>query len=215
MQGKGLSHSFARYVTKQRWMSYYYQIKECVDSTSKSILVIGKGDGIVPVILKQVLEREKDAAEIENTIIDTFDYDDRLHPTYVGDIRDLSRIVKKKYDCVICCQVLEHLPWDCFESIVQNIKSICNYKFILSLPLNRRSFQMRLDICHLTYRFINIVIERKWVKNFPYKGEHYWEAGIKGHTKKDILYIIKKYYDVENDYVIPENTYHWFVICHV
>lgn len=88
MQIKRVSHSFDQYVTKQRWMSYHYQLKECLDSNSKSFLIIGKGDGIVPVILTQILE-------------------------------------------------------------------------------------------------------------------------------KDVLTVLKKYFTVERDYVVPENTYHWFLICHV
>lgn len=216
MQIKKVSHSFDQYVTRQRWMSYHYQLKECVDSNSKSFLIIGKGDGIVPVILKQILEREQNHnGEGEEFIVDTFDYDEKLQPTYVGDVRKISEIVKKKYDCVVCCQVLEHLPWECFAPILNEIQRICRHTFILSLPLNRRSFQLEIAVCHLTFRIINIIVQRKWVTHFPYKGEHYWEAGIKGNTKKDVLTVLKKYFTVERDYVVPENTYHWFLICHV
>lgn len=69
MQIKKVSHSFDQYVTKQRWMSYHYQLKECVDSNSKSFLIIGKGDGIVPVILKQILEREQNHNDDDEEIM--------------------------------------------------------------------------------------------------------------------------------------------------
>ena len=62
-------------------MSYYYQIKEAVCAECKSILVIGKGDGIIPAILNEIFR----GREVK---IDTFDFDPSLHPTYVGNVRE-------------------------------------------------------------------------------------------------------------------------------
>lgn len=50
-------YDFENYVNKQRWMSYWYQVKEALASGCKSFLYIGKGDGIVAAILNELLMR--------------------------------------------------------------------------------------------------------------------------------------------------------------
>lgn len=69
-------YDFENYVNKQRWMSYWYQIKEALTSGCKSFLYIGKGDGIVVAILKELIK--------EDGIVETFDFDERLSPTWGG-----------------------------------------------------------------------------------------------------------------------------------
>ncbi|MCM1467223.1 MAG: hypothetical protein NC086_03670, partial [Alistipes sp.] len=125
-QVKKEHYNFDKYVDEARWMSYYYQVKEALASGSKSFLIIGKGDGIVPAIIQELVGL--------NGVVDTFDYDEQLQPTYIGDIRELSNVVTKKYDCILCCQVLEHLEYKYFESIIKEIDNICNSRVILSLP---------------------------------------------------------------------------------
>ena len=59
MQVNKEHYEFSSYVTPERWNSYYYQIKEVMDYDKfKTVLVIGKGDGIVPGILKQLKMEE-------------------------------------------------------------------------------------------------------------------------------------------------------------
>ncbi len=43
-------------------------------------------------------------------------------------------------------------------------------------------------------------------------GEHYWEVEIKNRRKKDILRVVKRHFNIVREYVVPENTYHWFII---
>lgn len=81
-------YDFKQYVDQKRWMSYYYQIREAVASGCSSFLVVGKGDGIVSLIISEILC-------LENCIVDTYDFDDRLYPTYIGDIRNLNSVVKR------------------------------------------------------------------------------------------------------------------------
>ena len=50
-------YEFLSYLDKARWNSYYHQIEEVLKSDSKSALIIGKGDGIVPNILREQIKR--------------------------------------------------------------------------------------------------------------------------------------------------------------
>lgn len=201
----GIEHySFERYMYKGRWMSYYYQVSEAMKAGCKTFLYIGKGDGLVVAVLKELLKK--------SGVVDTLDFDAEMYPTYVGDIKYLDKIVDKKYDCVICCQVLEHIDWKYFEKIIRSIRKICEKKFILSLPQRKKSYGGRIDISffHLSCEF---VFPKYFEKKLPpCKKEHLWEVNIKQHRRKDILSIVKKYFCIEGQYVVAENTYHWFVI---
>lgn len=197
-------YDFSKYVGKGRWMSYYYQIKEMVDSGAKSFLVIGKGDGLVPHIVEQI---------IRGGVVDTFDFDENLSPTYIGDIRNLCDIVKKEYDCIVCCQVLEHIEWKHFERVIKQINSICSSRVIISLPVYKLGFSIFIDFPRFHNKSWNIIIPRFWRNRLSrWNGEHYWEVGIKNHTQKDVLKVLERRFELVKEYFVPENTYHWFII---
>lgn len=202
-------YKFDSYVDSARWMSYYYQIQEILRTIDEGkehsdILIIGKGDGIVPCILRCVLSSKYN--------VETFDYDEGLSPDILGDIRKLDVLVKRTYDCVVCCEVLEHLPWEYFESIIRKIQKVCVGKVIISLPVCKHSFSLMLDIPKFHHKMINIIIPRFWIKKMPEGGEHFWEVGIWKRGRKEILRRLTKFFMIEKDYIVPENTYHWFII---
>jgi hypothetical protein len=116
-------YNFETYCTKFRFTTYHEQIKLCLGCKPKSILVIGPGDHIVPIILRHLLS---------NTIVDTFDI--REGSTYKGDLREISNIVTQKYDCILCCEVLEHIEFEYFDSIIKQLKQITNKSLIISVP---------------------------------------------------------------------------------
>lgn len=204
MQVQKEHYDFKKYVTPQRWMSYYYQICEVIKNDDySSVLIIGKGDDIVPAILEKLCESKE---------IHTFDFDAELKPTYVGDVRKLSSIVTKKYDVIICCQVLEHLEWKYFRNIIQQIHQICTKRVILSLPVCRYSVSIMLNLPKFHDKVGGIVVPMIWKRRVKWNGEHYWEVGIQGHTRKQILTVLKRYFKIKNHYYVPENTYHWFII---
>ena len=109
------NYCFDQYIDINRWASYYRQISEIVRSGPDSILFIGVGDGIVPAIIKHALP---------DTLCDTFDFDEDLGPDIVGDVRNISEVVEKKYDCVLCCQVLEHIDYSYFSNIIGQLSEI-------------------------------------------------------------------------------------------
>lgn len=206
-------YNFSDYTNEARWMSYYFQVKEAFESGCKSFLLIGKGDGIVPAILEQIFCLDKNNSKsYKQAVIDTFDFDGNLAPTYTGNIKDIDKIVSRKYDCIICCQVLEHLEWRYFEEIIQKIYNICSSRVILSLPMRSLTFSFMVNLPLFRTNYWNIIIQQFYKRKLPWNGEHYWEAGIRNYQKKDILKILKKYFKIIREYNVPQNTYHWFII---
>lgn len=197
-------YDFLSYVNENRWSSYYYQIKEVLASAGckcNSLLIIGAGDGIVEKVLSN-----------SDIVIHTFDFDESLNPTYVGDVKYIDRIVKQKYDFVLCCQVLEHLPFELFEDILKSLSAIAEKKVIISLPLQAIKFMFETRISGLPKMRFQLVIEKCWIKKWKYNGEHYWEVGIRHLTRKRIKNLFEKYFEIEKDYCVPYNQYHWFCI---
>ena len=116
-------YPFETYCTEFRFMTYYQQIKCCLGYKPKSVLVIGPGDHIVPVILKHINP---------NITVDTFDI--KEGSTYLGDLRSIKDIVNTKYDCILCCEVLEHIEFEYFDSIKDQLLELCNEGLIISVP---------------------------------------------------------------------------------
>lgn len=139
-------YSLMKYVGPGRWNSYYYQIIEAVKKTDKSdsILVIGKGDGFVPWLLKEHFHRN----------VFTFDFDEKLVPDYLGDVRNISQSVDKKFDVVICCEVLEHIPFEDFETSISEVAKITKKYVIFSLPNGYKKINMLLTIWNKRKEFL-------------------------------------------------------------
>lgn len=198
-------YNFGSYLTSKRWMSYYYQILEILKRNPKNILIIGKGDDIVPYILKKLCQNF--------TKIDTFDFDEALEPDIIGDIRNLSSILKSKYDCIVCCQVLEHLPFDNFEKILKEMKAVLKPGggIILSLPQRSGRIKFLLEV-HKT-ALIKFCTQIPLFRKYRFNGQHYWEMRAVGTSKRKILDIVHRNFNILDNYTVFENPYHFFIIC--
>lgn len=198
-------YDFLKYVHESRWCSYYKQIEEILLCKAKSILLIGVGDGIVPTIAHMINP---------DITITTFDFDSKLHPDICGDVRQLSHSAGK-YDAIICCQVLEHLPYAEFDQCLTQL-GMCLKKagtLILSLPDGGATikFLMRLPLLP-DFKFLH-KIPRIWNSTFQFNGEHYWEVNIaKPYTSPQIRKVIGKHFKLEKEYLVENNPYHRFYI---
>ena len=199
-------YEFSSYVSLKRWNSYYYQIREMLNTSGKEILLIGVGDGIVAKI-----------GEHYSKNITTLDFDKYLNPNIVGSVTDLDKLLNKKYDVVVCCQVLEHIPFEKFEQIVKLISKYTKEKLVLSLPNSHYWWEIGFRVPVLDRRRLLIPMRFFWKKGWDINrdgfGEHYWEIdATKEWKRKNIEKILKKYFELENYYVVKEHPYHMFFI---
>lgn len=196
-------YNFDKYLHFRRWGSYYCQLKEALEHDVRNVLLIGEGDGIISGILRKL-----------GINITTFDFAEDLNPDIVGDVREIEKIVEKNfYDCIICCQVLEHLEFKYFEGIIQSFCKVVkkNGIIIMSLPQNKVWIKIHVDLVKWNIKKV-IMIPKFWKYKFKFKKEHYWEIGAKGYSKKMILRCLRKECIVEKHYTAFENPYHWFCI---
>lgn len=118
------SYSFGelKYCNRKRWDYYYEQLIHSLNNTHKSYLIIGPGDGIIPKLIEHLNNK---------STVKTFDI--KEGSTYTGNLIDIDKIVNEKFDCILCCNVLEHIEFEYFIKIIKYLEKISN-KLIISIP---------------------------------------------------------------------------------
>ncbi|MCR3883218.1 UPF0146 family protein [Methanotrichaceae archaeon M04Ac] len=189
-------HYFKDYDTKERFISYWYQIDEVLRTNPKNVLEIGVGNKTVSNYLKN-----------QGIEVTTVDIDPSLEPDRVGSVTNLRKFFEEgSFDTLLCAEVLEHLPFDCFEVALKEMKYVAKNFVILSLPYFGIEFMFRFKV--------PLVKEKKLLFKIPYyrehrfDGEHYWEIGKKGYSIKFILKILSKLFVINRYYYIADNPYH-------
>ncbi|MDR2424092.1 MAG: class I SAM-dependent methyltransferase [Prevotellaceae bacterium] len=194
-------YDFAKYVKDiSRWNSYWHQITETMSLKPENVLVVGIGDGITGNILS-----------MQGIKVSTFDFDEKLHPDFTGNVAEIDKVLQgKHFDVLLCCQLLEHLPYDFFEGILQKMKCVAD-NVIISLPYSPRNYYVSIKLPLLENRKINIDIHR-YYSTFKFNGEHYWEIGWKGYRKQKIRKSIEKYFSITKCFTAINNRYHLFFV---
>ena len=118
-------HYGEQYDSLYRWISYWYQLREVRRLEPSAFLEIGVGSGLA--------SRELAHAGIAVT---TCDFDAGLRPDVCGDVRRLP-FAAKRFDVVLCAQVLEHLPFEEFPALLDEIRRVSRRHAVITLPYSR------------------------------------------------------------------------------
>jgi SAM-dependent methyltransferase len=92
------NHYYSDYDSIDRFISYFYQTDLIKTLQPQSILEVGVGNKTLTNYLKQY-----------GYSVTTCDFDKKLAPDYVADIRALP-FEDASFDAVLAFEVLEHLP---------------------------------------------------------------------------------------------------------
>lgn len=113
------------------WYRYYFIIKAVVNFKPKNILEIGAGNEIVKNCLKNLVKDYK-----------VMDINSKLNPDILSDLREFKSELKEKFDCLICADVLEHIPFSDFKTSLTNIYKYLTYngKALITIPHKRSHF---------------------------------------------------------------------------
>lgn len=187
------------YEDKNRWMSYWHQIKEISNFHPENVLVIGKGSGLVSEYLK--------LSSIKTV---TIDIDESLNPDIIASVLKMP-FRDEEFDVVLCAQVLEHLPYEDFSLALSEIKRVAKIGAVISLPHFGPAIRFLFKFPFLPE--IKLMIKLPYPKKHIFKGEHYWEIGKKDYSLKKIKDDIEKCgFKITEDYVVFENPLHHFFI---
>lgn len=122
-QDYGPAHYASRaYVTKERFCSFWHQIDEVRESGARSVLEVGPGPGLVTDWIREC-----------GIDVTTLDNDAELGPDLVGDATRLP-LQDRSVDTVVCCQVLEHMPFEAAQRALGEFARVARTAVIVSLP---------------------------------------------------------------------------------
>jgi ubiquinone/menaquinone biosynthesis C-methylase UbiE len=171
---KEASHYFsARYIHRERWLNYWYQIHSVCKSEAKRVLEIGVGNGLVADTLRKI-----------GVDVETIDIDPELKPTHVASVTHIP-VEERAYDFVLCAEVLEHLPFEAAEQAMKEVARVTKRHALITLPHAGTTFSFLFKIPLLRWQFWNWKIPHAW-KDHAFDGQHYWEAGKRGYSDRRI-----------------------------
>ena len=165
----------------------HYKIK------NPSILIIGVGNDLLKTILKYQF----------NYLVDTLDIDPDLKPDIAGSVHQLDKNLKRSYDIIVCCHVLEHMPFELFEPTVKLMKKYCRFA-VIHLPIAKFGITTKIGLYPLFEKNIDI-LSTYFFKPHKFDGQHYWEIGTKGYSLSSISKTISSHFDI----LVQYNFKHW------
>lgn len=183
------------------------QLRQICYSGYTKILEIGVGAGFLRHCFKLF-------PQISYT---TIDIAEDLFPNYVGSVTDMP-FEDGQFELVLCCEVLEHLPFTEFLPALKEIRRVARHKVILSLPDKTRHFGIGVCIARLGWFVFewNKARRRYARKELDSVGQHYWEIGCKGTLAKDVLRKMKQAgFKTEKQYRLWKHPWHRFFILRV
>lgn len=169
---------FAGYDDYTRWLSYWAQIENVLALPGERVLEVGLGNGTVANYLRRA-----------GRIVLTADINPRLRPDVVCDVRHLP-FGEKRFDIVLCCEVLEHLPWPDATLAMQGIHRVAKTFVVLSLPhfCFGISLAFRLPKLHMRY----VTVRFPFPRRHRYDGRHYWEIGKRGMPARRVRWWLRE-----------------------
>ena len=159
------------YLSEVRWFSYYKQLELVRKTGAESVLEIGPGPGIMGAVLSRFGIR-----------VTTLDSEQSLEPDICCDVREMRRHVEpSSYDCVIACQILEHIPWQDFRETAGQIAEVTRRWSIISLPYVGVTLKASLNWGRMANHIWQAGgrMPAFWRSEVYAADEHEWEPGLK------------------------------------
>lgn len=186
------------YFSPKQWNSFCFQAGAVYKLLhSGKILEIGAGSGFVGGVLRTI-----------GFSVESLDVNEHLLPTYVGDISSVDFNLDKTYDCVLCAEVLEHIPFEKFNICMKNIFDLSNQYVIITLPNCEysRKFQLKIN----NHIIIGINLGKRYA---PIASMHFWELNSDTYCKYEyIRKEITKFFEVIEEGTVFDNEYHNYFI---
>jgi hypothetical protein len=187
---------------RQLW-SFAEQIHHIRQFYPENLLEIGLGNGFVSEFFRKM-----------GVNVKTSDINPNLIPDIVAPLQDLSEFVKPdEFDLISCCEVLEHIPFEEFETSIKMFSSLSDRLF-LTLPVHGRYIGFGGLVQLPKFRRWLGVWLRLPIKPPPLADMHFWEIGYSSQTsKREIIKLLSLYYSQVEFGLFKANPYHYYFKC--
>lgn len=195
-----------KYTNLPRFISFFYQIDSIVALAGvQSVLEIGPGSKLVADELKKM-----------GYAVTTCDFDASVSPDVVSDVRNLP-FEADSFDCVMACQILEHIPFTDFEKTVGDLAKITKKYAVISVPNRSMGFEFVIK-----FPFIQTITGKKFIDvtlPFPVKfpgfaesGQHYWEIDFWTTKRSAVERALEQHFTITKKFRPVLNKYHQFYV---
>lgn len=156
------------YGQASRFYSFGIQVSAILNLGVSSVLEVGPGPGVVSKFLVGC-----------GLSVRTVDIDARLGPDVVAD-GCLLPFADSSFGATICCEVLEHLPFDSVGACLAEMRRVSSAGAVISVPNQQQihSVDATLPLGRVRLSW-PVLWRRPTVHEFD--GQHYWELGSKGY----------------------------------
>ena len=185
------------YNSASRFFSYGHQLRELWMLHPRNILEVGVGSGVISSVLRN--------SPVELT---TLDFDPELKPDVVASVDDIP-LPSETFDVVMCCEVLEHLPFEKFDRALRELHRVSRSHVMITLPQCTPVARLCVPVFSALGRKLVIPLPSLRARRKPQCDEHFWEIGLKGYPLKRIVSAIEAAgFSVIKTRRIWENPYH-------
>lgn len=202
LQGK--DHYSHDYLAKGRLFSIAHQLDAALSLHPSSVLEVGVGAGVAAAALR--------AAGVRVT---TLDLQPELGPDLVGSVTAIPAEAGA-FDAALCCQVLEHLPFDQFTVALRELRRVTRLGLVLSLPDVTPHWELAFALPGVRRKRVSL--SPAWFPRRPRpeklgKLGHHWEIGYRGSTLPVVRReITAAGWRIARSWRVPEKAWHRFFL---
>lgn len=189
-----------QYNSKARWLSFWYQISEALEAAPRSVLVVGKGSGIAENVISQFSNYK--------TEILTLDINYAVNSDVVGSIVHFP-FKRDSFDVALCCQVLEHIPFEDFPLVMSELHKVALKRVVLSLPHSRKHFKISCSFPFGAEK--TLILKNPFTKHACSSKQDQWEIG-RGVSLKQVRFHLSRLFEIEKEYLNEISCDHRFFI---
>jgi len=196
------------YFSRRGLYSLCQQLIEVYKTGCETLLEVGKGNGFVSEFLR--------SAGVKVT---TLDVNPSLEPDILGSIKDLDDIFgETAFDCVLCAEVLEHVPFSDFESSMRALRRHTKGTCIITVPRcdpTAHEVAVRVQLPFVGNRGIKFNFPNRGAKSALYPG-HHWELNCdESCSIENVKAVMLGSFRSVEDYRFDGNPYHQFFVLKV
>ena len=167
-----------QYYSEKRIGHQWLQMDMLAGLAARRILEVGPYLGLVTAML--------DNAGYDVTTLDLFPppFQKPERPNIQADLLSLDPDRIKGFDAILCCETLEHLPWDSADSVLRAFHASGSPHLVLSVPYEGLQFGWSIYANPFTWRKYLSLKKLRWFKTFepdPDPWGHKWELGYNGY----------------------------------
>lgn len=168
-QVNAATHYRRRYLTLPRAITHWYQANAVAEETplGGSVLEVGPGSGHTTWLLRSW-----------GYIVTTCDYDPGTRPDVVGSVTSLP-FADGSFDTVLAAEVLEHLPFEKFDTCLRELARVTRGGAVVTLPAPFVGIAALFNFPRL--RPVSVHVGVPYMVRHEFNGEHYWELGKFGY----------------------------------